>query len=73
MVSRPHGSNFIQIRGGLRKTRYCEVAWVHFDGKLLPAITGGPEKEERDAIFVTGSHFWKTSGYTKGIQAVQGQ
>jgi len=27
---------------------------VHFDGKLLPAITDGPEKEERVAIVVTG-------------------
>jgi hypothetical protein len=27
---------------------------VHFDGKLLPAIAGGPEKEDRVAILVTG-------------------
>ena len=27
---------------------------IHFDGKLLPAIAGGPEKEDRVAIVVSG-------------------
>ena len=27
---------------------------VHFDGKLLPAIAGGPEKDDCIAVVVTG-------------------
>lgn len=27
---------------------------VHFDGKLLPSITGGPQKEDRVAVLVSG-------------------
>ena len=38
---------------------------VHFDGKLLPAIDGGPEKEDRVAILVTGFGIEKLLGVPK--------
>ncbi|KAK0064992.1 hypothetical protein Bpfe_005550 [Biomphalaria pfeifferi] len=41
---------------------------IHFDGKLLPSIAGGPEKEDRVAIIVTGSTTEKLLAIPKVVQ-----
>lgn len=41
---------------------------IHFDGKLLPAISGGPEREDRVAILVTGYEMEKILAIPKVAQ-----
>ena len=41
---------------------------IHFDGKLLPAISGGPEREDRVAVLVTGHELEKILAIPKVAQ-----
>jgi len=49
------------------KADFCpeELLVLHFDGKLLPAISGGATKEDRVAILVTGHEVEKLLGVPK--------
>jgi hypothetical protein len=54
-ISRSRSKHRLQNATDIKTAFSCNGPLVvHFDGKLLPSITGGPLKEDRIAILVTG-------------------